>query len=215
MKDLSTYIELREGEKVVDSRKIHAFLGVSTRHSTWMPRKIEELTLENGKDYFTQKCANKTANGKGRQVVVYYLTQRAAEHIGMAETTEKGTIIRDAFIAARDAGKRLAESEAERRSKEARKSLASQWAGHGLRGRDFGDATIKEYEVIFNDRSIRKPMMDNRQRTALMIFEAIESMKLEGSATIHGLEEVKDSLAETGRELDTTFRRLRISGVKA
>lgn len=214
MKDLSTYIELREGEKVVDSRKIHEFLGVRSQHRVWIRRKIEDLALENGKDYLTTKKDRQLPSGKKTEIH-YFLTQRAAEHLGMAETTEKGTIIRDAFIAARDAGKRLAESEAERKSKEARKGLTAQWAAHDLRGRDFGEATVKEYEVIFNDRAIRKPMMDNRQRTALMIFEAIEGLKLEGSPSIRGLEEVKDSIAETGRELDTTFRRLRISGVKA
>lgn len=210
MRNLSAYVEEREGIKVVDSRKIHEFLGVKTPHRKWIVRKIDELSLENGKDYLPDKIVRKLPSG-AKTENVFWLTQRAAEHLGMAETTDKGTEIRDAFIAVRDARKKQLETDFDRKSKEARKGLASQWAQHGLHGRDFAVATVKEYEVAFGDKSIRKEAMDIKQKAILTIFELTESLKLDVSPHIQGIEEVKYSLEDTGRALTQTFQKLRIA----
>lgn len=213
MKNLATYVEERDGVKVVDSRKIHEFLGVKTPHRKWIVRKIEELSLESGKDYVPDKIVRRVNGRNGGGSVtenIFLLTQRAAEHLGMAETTDKGVEIRDAFIAARDARKKQLETDFERKSKEARKGLASQWAQHGLQGRDFAVATVKEYEVAFGDKDIRKGVMDTKQKAILTIFELTESLKLDASPHIHGIEDVKYSLEDTGRALTTTFQKLRI-----
>ena len=211
MTDLSKHVVERDGVKVVDSRKLHAFLAVKENHRDWIKRKIEAVALENGKDYFAEKSAKKTGETRGRQALVFWLTQRAAEHLGMAETTEVGTQIRDAFIAARDARRRQLETEFDRKSKDARKGLASQWAQHGLAGSDFGRATVHEYDTIFGDTEIRKAAMDKRQKALLTIFEFTEELKLESAPHINGLVEVKESMDETGRALEATFAKLRIT----
>ena len=210
MTDLSKHVVERDGVKLVDSRKIHNFLGVKTPHRKWITRQIEMLGLENGKDYLPDKIVRKMPSG-AKTEIVYWLTQRAAEHLGMAETTEVGTQIRDAFIAARDARRKQLETEFDRKSKDARKGLASQWAQHGLAGSDFGRATVHEYETIFGDKEIRKAAMDKRQKALLTIFEFTEELKLESAPHINGLVEVKDSMDETGRALEATFAKLRIT----
>ena len=210
MTDLSKHVVERDGVKVVDSRKLHAFLGVQSKHGDWMQRKIASLDLVNNKDYYSELSVR--SDGKaGRRQTIFWLTQRAAEHLGMAETTEVGTQIRDAFIAARDARRRQLETEFDRKSKDARKGLASQWAQHGLVGSDFGRATVHEYETVFGDKEIRKAAMDKRQKALLTIFEFTEELKLESAPHINGLVEVKESMDETGRALESTFAKLRIA----
>ncbi len=160
--NLSTHVEERNGVKVVDSRKIHTFLKVTRQHSKWIQEKIASLDLVSGKDFYPELARS----SGGRRQTVYFLTQRSAEHLGMAETNEVGTQIRDAFIAARDARKKQLESEFDRKSKDARLGLTHQWKEHGLVGSDFGRATVETYDVAFGDRDIRKNAMDNRQKTS-------------------------------------------------
>ena len=207
--NLSTHIQERNGVKVVDSRKIHAFLGVKTPHRKWIVRQIEALKLENGKDYQADKIVRKLPSGSKTENV-FWLTQRSAEHLGMAETNEVGTQIRDAFIAARDARKKQLESEFDRKSKDARLGLTHQWKEHGLVGSDFGRATVETYDVAFGDRDIRKNAMDNRQKSMLTIFELTEALKLDNAPHLNGLSDIKDSIHETGNALSQTFARLRI-----
>jgi len=214
MKDLASYVEIRDSVKVVDSRKIHEFLEVKTQHSKWIVRKIEELSLAGGVDFqlVTNVRLGTRSNGSGKSIQkVYYLTQRAAEHLGMAETTEKGVEIRDAFIKARDTAKKLLESEFDRKSKETRKNLADHWAKHGLQGKQFGIATRKEYEVAFGDEDLVKKEMDHRQKAVLTIFETMEMLKLDDSPHIQGLDDVCESLEETGKALTGAFQKLRIN----
>ena len=206
-------IEERDGVKTVDSRKLHSFLGVKDNHRDWIKRKTTELGLIDGEDYFAEKSAKKTGETRGRQAVVYYLTQRSAEHIGMAESTDKGTLIRDAFIAARDELKKAKKSALYQKSTEHRNILTSRWARHGI-GHNFGRATIKEYEVAFGDKEIRKAAMDENQLLALSALECLEALKLDQSPRVQGISDIEGSLEETGRALADTFSRLRMTAPK-
>lgn len=210
MNELSMFIEEKDGVETVDSRKIHAFLEVKEKHADWIKRKVEELAFIPGEDYF-RETGNRSGPTKGRGKAVYYLTQRAAEHLGMAESGEKGKEIRDAFIAARNELKKRIRSEVKEKSTSTRKLLTSRWAEHGIGG-NYGRATCKEYEVAFGDRKIRKPDMDETKLLALTIFEATESIKLDQSPRIQGIADIECSLVETGGALTEMFQRLRIRG---
>jgi len=95
-------IEYYDGVKVVDHRKVRTYLGVTRRHDKWIQEKVDQLHLEHGVDYFVQKTDKINGETRGRQTIVYYLTERAFDHIGMSDEGEKGVAIRDAFRKARD-----------------------------------------------------------------------------------------------------------------
>jgi phage anti-repressor protein len=207
-------IEDKDGIRVADSRQVHKLLEVKTPHRKWIIRKIEELGLVEGEDFQADKIVRPGTgrNGGGiSEIKVYWLTQRAAEHIGMAESTEIGTKIRDAFIAARDELKARAHSEIYEKTKPNRLALTSQWAQHEI-GHHFGRATVKEYEVAFGDKKVRKADLDDMGLVALSVFEGLETLKLEQSPAIKGITDIEYSLEETGRALEGAFAKLRIRG---
>ncbi len=79
-----------------NSRDIHKYMGVKTRYSMWIKRRIESLGAEENVDYIVPK------NGNGKkgdfEEIDYIVTDDFAKHLGMVEKNEKGKEVRDYFI---------------------------------------------------------------------------------------------------------------------
>ena len=82
------------GEKVVDGRELHQFLGVETRFRTWVKRRVDNYNLKEGLDFSTYLSES---NG-GRPSREYIFTLDAGKELGMVEKNEEGKRIRDYFI---------------------------------------------------------------------------------------------------------------------
>ena len=44
----------QKGIQLVDARELHRKLNVQTKFTNWFPRRVEEYSFDEGKDYFTQ-----------------------------------------------------------------------------------------------------------------------------------------------------------------
>ena len=82
------------GEKVVDGRKLHDYLKVTTRFRTWVKRRIEEYGFQEGADFSTYLSES---NG-GRPSKEYVFNLDAGKELGMVEKNEEGRRIRNYFI---------------------------------------------------------------------------------------------------------------------
>ena len=77
---------------------LHAFLEVKKDFSNWIKKQIGRARLVEGRDYiiFAQKGEN---TGRGRSSLEYHLTIDAAKHIAMMSGTERGSEVREYFLA--------------------------------------------------------------------------------------------------------------------
>jgi phage anti-repressor protein len=167
------------GIKTADSRDLHKFLEVKTPHHKWIKRKLDDLGMVEGVDYLTDKIVRQLASG-AKHLTEYHLTQNAAEHIGMAESTEIGKQIREAFIAARDEARKLRRNprqqlygEHTERSILMRKLECKEWSRLGATGQDFGSLTRKEYDLLGFDRDTTKKTMDEDEILLLIASNAL------------------------------------------
>lgn len=83
----------------VDARELHQALGVGEHFSTWIKKRIEELSLVAGTDYDSFSESPKNPFG-GRPSIEYVVSLDAAKHLAMAERSEAGRRIRAYFIEA-------------------------------------------------------------------------------------------------------------------
>lgn len=81
----------------VSARDLHEKLGVKTKVTDWIKRRIEESILVEGEDYILVSQNRETRSG-GTVVHDYHLTLDAAKHIAMLERTEIGKAIRQYLI---------------------------------------------------------------------------------------------------------------------
>jgi len=79
-----------------NSRDIHKYMGVKTKYSMWIKRRIHSLGAEENVDFVVPK------NGNGKSIdfeeVDYIVTDDFAKHLGMVERNPKGKQVRDYFI---------------------------------------------------------------------------------------------------------------------
>lgn len=93
-------------ELSVNGRELHSFLGVTTRVSTWAPRRVEEAQFTEGQDFIVLHNSVQNLQG-GRPTIEYYFTLDAAKHLCMLERTEKGKEARNYFIAVEKEARRV------------------------------------------------------------------------------------------------------------
>lgn len=81
-----------------DGRNLHADLGVGKDYTNWVKAQIKRARLVENKDYvvFAQKGVNP---GGGRPTAEYHFTLEAGKHIAMMSGTERGSEVREYFLA--------------------------------------------------------------------------------------------------------------------
>ena len=77
-----------------DSRDLHAFLGVETRHNDWITRRIERYGFTEGSDFIHYSDLSNTSD----RTIHYRLSLDMAKQIAMVENNEKGVEVRRYFI---------------------------------------------------------------------------------------------------------------------
>jgi len=80
----------------VDSRELHAALGVKSPHRNWIVERVKDARLVRGRDF---EVSQKKMRNTGRPQVSYLISIDAAKHVAMLERTEMGRKIRAYFIA--------------------------------------------------------------------------------------------------------------------
>jgi anti-repressor protein len=87
-------INRHNGQRVVDARELHEFLGVSTRFNDWITNRISKYGFADGQDYttFTKIIVN------GGRMIEYAISLDMAKELSMVENNEKGRIARRYFI---------------------------------------------------------------------------------------------------------------------
>ena len=85
------------GQRAVNARELHAFLGVGKDFSSWIKKQIERCDLIEYQDFevFTQKGENLQG---GRPTSEYALSLDAAKEISMMSQCERGKQARRYFI---------------------------------------------------------------------------------------------------------------------
>lgn len=190
-------IQKVNGIKTANSRDLHKFLEVKTPHHKWIKRKLDDLGMVEGVDYLTDKIVRQLPSG-AKHMVEYHLTQNAAEHIGMAESTDIGRQIREAFIAARDEARKLRRTprqqlygEHTERSILMRKLECKEWSRLGATGQDFGRLTRKEYDLLGFDKDTTKKDMDEDEILLLIASNALN---------VRACKQVESKIYSTGIE---------------
>lgn len=95
---ICTATEIEIGGEIVtgiaDHRDLHAGLGVKTRHTQWIQRRIADLALQENIDFsvFSQKWEDRPPT------LIYRLTLDAAKRIAMAENTPTGHLVQRYFL---------------------------------------------------------------------------------------------------------------------
>lgn len=82
-----------------DARKLHEFLQVSSRFTTWITRRIEEYSFQENQDFIfaSQNWEAKKGRG-GHNKVEYHITLDMAKELAMVERNEQGRAARRYFI---------------------------------------------------------------------------------------------------------------------
>lgn len=90
-------MENRDGEQLVDARKLHEFLEVDTRFNDWIYDRIKKYGFVKDVDFtsFTEKSVKPQG---GRPQTEYILTLDTAKEISMVQNNEKGKQARRYFI---------------------------------------------------------------------------------------------------------------------
>jgi len=91
------------------------------------------------------------------------------------------------------------------KSKENRKGLTGEWKNHDAK--DYKALTISEYDSLFNDCSIRKRDMNDKDLMLLSAFEFLEQRKLENNEDIKGDKMLKESMFDTGLKINSIVRK--------
>ena len=86
-----------KGQKVVDGRELHEFLGVKEKFADWIKRQIENYNFEENLDFSTYS-EKKEVGAVIKNVTDYLLTLDMAKELCMVSKTEKGREMRKYFI---------------------------------------------------------------------------------------------------------------------
>jgi putative antirepressor protein antB len=85
------------GQRAVNARDLHQFLGVKTQFKDWINRRIEEYQFIKGQD-FEVLLKNEQNSSGGRPAKEYALSLDMAKELSMVERTERGREARRYFI---------------------------------------------------------------------------------------------------------------------
>lgn len=85
------------GQRAVNARDLHQFLGVKTQFKDWINRRIEEYQFIKGQD-FEVLLKNEQNSSGGRPAKEYALSLDMAKELSMVEKTEQGRRARRYFI---------------------------------------------------------------------------------------------------------------------
>ena len=85
------------GQRAVNARELHRFLGVKTQFKDWINRRIEEYQFIKGQD-FEVFLKNEQNPSGGRPAKEYALSLDMAKELSMVEKTEQGRKARQYFI---------------------------------------------------------------------------------------------------------------------
>ncbi len=102
-------INTTEGQKTVDARKLHRFLGSKQQFSDWVKKRIDEYQFVENEDYFTFHKITKRKNGqRGADVKTEYaLTLDMGKELAMVERNAQGRKVRKYFIEVEQAMQQL------------------------------------------------------------------------------------------------------------
>ena len=84
------------GNKVVNARELHSFLGVKDNFRTWIKSKIKSHKLSEEQKHYTS-FAEKSAKG-GRPRIEYILRLEQAKKIAMGTNNAQGDKVKDYFL---------------------------------------------------------------------------------------------------------------------
>ncbi|ENY6784070.1 antA/AntB antirepressor family protein [Providencia rettgeri] len=91
----------------VSANSLHEALGIDTRLTDWIKRRINEYGFTQGVDYLIVETLSdsKLSSAKSRQQIKheYLITFNMAKELGMVERTEQGRLIRQYFIKCEEA----------------------------------------------------------------------------------------------------------------
>lgn len=102
----------------------------------------------------------------------------------------------------RKTGRYSVSEKARKESTAARNALTQQWMEHGAdKVHHYINLTKAEYKMLFGDRERKKADMTREEIGVLMVFEAVEYLKLIKNPEIEGYHALSDSIEETGKAL--------------
>ena len=82
-----------EGQRMIDARGLHGWLGNKEPFNQWVARRIDSFGFEESADFYRNFLKT-----KGRPRAVYLLTVNMAKELAMVERTEIGKQTRRYFI---------------------------------------------------------------------------------------------------------------------
>jgi phage anti-repressor protein len=92
-------VRKENGQRLVDGRELHAFLGSKQEFSTWIKKKIAKYDFTLNQDFTTIDNLIKRKGARGASVSTEYsLTLDMAKELSMLEGNEKGKMARRYFI---------------------------------------------------------------------------------------------------------------------
>jgi anti-repressor protein len=92
--ELIPVYETDQGNKAVNARELHEFLGVATRYNDWIKARIEKYGFVDGED-FTAVTENLVSGGRQ---TIHILKLETAKELCMVENNEQGRKARKYFI---------------------------------------------------------------------------------------------------------------------
>ncbi|MEQ1969459.1 antA/AntB antirepressor family protein [Xenorhabdus nematophila] len=96
-----------QGINCVSAKALHETLGIETRLTDWIKRRINEYGFTQGIDYQVAETLSDSnlSRSKSRQQMKhdYLITFNMAKELGMVERTERGRLIRQYFIKCEEA----------------------------------------------------------------------------------------------------------------
>lgn len=131
--------ETDKGNKVVDARELHEFLGSKQEFANWIKNRIEKYGFIMDEDFLI--TLSKTPNG-GRPTTEYTLTIDTAKELAMVESNAKGRQARKYFIAI------------EKRMKNQQHALPQSYAEALRLAADLSDKTIALEAKIEQDKPL-------------------------------------------------------------
>lgn len=122
-------------------------------------------------------------------------------HLPAAEAFERW-VFEEVLPSIRKTGAYSVSAQSRRESAAARTALTEQWHAHGASNPyHYINLTRSEYAALFGDKSKKKADMTAEERATLMIFEAVEQLKLIKNQQISGYHALSDSLQKTAAQL--------------
>lgn len=86
----------------VNARTLHEQLGVKTKFTDWISKRIKAYHFVENTDFFTSSLNREIANNGYKTFVEYTLTMYMVESLAMVERTEIGEVVRRYFMLMRD-----------------------------------------------------------------------------------------------------------------